>query len=384
MNAAMEARLRTWMRRGWLCGGAGLLICALGLVFSRPAAFRAYWFGWVFWSGVGFGSLALLLLQFMTGGTWTRYAQRPAEAGALTIPFMGVLLLPACFGLSHVFPWMHPELWQQHAGPHHKAWLSPLWFIVRSFAYFAIPTAIMLLALFWTHTRDTDDRPAAAGALRGLGAVGAILYVLCMNFASTDWIMSIEPQWTSTIFVYVFVIGQFLTALALTVLLLMLVADDGVHPGLLKPKLMRDYGNLLLAFVMFWAYVSFSQFLIIWSGNLPREISWYLHRREGGWAGFAVFLAAVQFATPFILLLSRFTKQHRFTLGAVAVLIFFANALAVYWQIAPSFWPTAFHIGWLDLAAFLGLGGIWIALFIRAFIARALVPAYLEREAAHV
>jgi hypothetical protein len=134
---------------------------------------------------------------------------------------------------------------------------------------------------------------------------------------------------------------------------------------------------------MFWAYVSFSQFLIIWSGNLPREISWYLHRRDGGWAGFAVVLAVVQFLLPFALLLSRVTKHHRALLGPVAALIVLANAVAVYWQIAPSFTPGVLHLRWLDFAAFIGIGGVWVALYLRALLGQSLVPAYWRKEAAH-
>lgn len=375
MSDATRVGMQRWMRWAWGCGAAGLLVCLLGLIFARAEAFRAYWFGWVFWSGIGFGSLALLMLQFLTGGEWSRYAQRPAEAGALTIPFMGVLLVPAFFGLAHIFPWMDPQLYAGHAWPHKQGWLTPPWFIVRSLLYLAIATAVMFVA---------RSRAKDAASLGGVGAAGAILYVVCMNFASTDWVMSIEPQWTSTIFVYVFVIGQFLTALAMTVLLLVLLSGDPTLDGLERPKLMRDYGNLLLAFVMFWAYVSFSQFLIIWSGNLPREISWYLHRRDGGWSGFAVLLALVQFAVPFVLLLSRATKHHRATLGAVAALILAANALAVYWQIAPSFSPGGIHVHLLDFAAFVGLGGVWVGLYLRALLSRALVPELFEREVAHV
>ena len=384
MNAvATTDVLQRRSRQAFIAGGAGLFVCLVALFFARAEAFRAYWFGWVFWSGVGFGSLALLLLQFLTGGAWSRFAQRPAEAGAMTIPAMGFLLLPALFGLRHIFPWMNPQLWTEHAWPHKQAWLTPFWFVVRSLLYFAILVPIALFAR--NHSRLVKSTGSATDSLTlpGLGALGLILYVLCMNFASLDWVMSLEPQWTSTIFSYVFMIGQFLAALACTVVLLMLLTNRATDAGLLEPKLMRDFGNLLLAFVMFWAYVSFSQFLIIWSGNLPREISWYLHRRGGGWQAFVIFLAVVQFGAPFLLLLTRAAKQHRWTLGPIALLIFLANALAVYWQIAPSFPPARPYTRVLDLAAFVGIGGIWIALYLRALAAGSLVPAEFFGKEAH-
>jgi hypothetical protein len=182
-----------------------------------------------------------------------------------------------------------------------------------------------------------------------------------MNFASTDWVMSLEPEWTSTIFAVIFIASQFLCALALSAMVALLSAP----PATLAPAVLRDVGNLLLAFVIFWAYVTFSQFLIIWSGNLPREISWYVHRRQAGWPVVVLLLGIAQFLLPFALLLSRAAKHRPRLLAAIAGFIFAANLLHVYWLIAPTYHPSTAAPHWLDFAALLAIGGLWMATYLR-------------------
>ena len=209
--------------------------------------------------------------------------------------------------------------------------------------------------------------------LTALSAGGLIAFVLCMNFASTDWVMSLDPKWYSTIFVEIFIIGQFLSALALMTALLAALSTREAVPE----KAFHDLGNLLLAFVIFWAYVSFSQFLIIWSGNLPKEIGWYLDRSRHGWQWAAGALAICQFFLPFALLLSRAAKQNPRRLLGIALGIFFANVLAVFWLVAPSFHPAGFFVHWLDFAEWLALGGFWFALFFYYLKQQPLLPVPL-------
>jgi hypothetical protein len=194
-----------------------------------------------------------------------------------------------------------------------------------------------------------------------------------MNFASTDWVMSLNPQWYSTIFVEVFAVGQFLSALALvTALLAFLEASRAADP--IPTKIFHDLGNMLLSFVIFWAYVAFAQFLIIWSGNLPKEISWYLDRSRGGWQWFALALLILAFLLPFALLLSRATKQNRRRLATISISIVIANVLIDFWFVAPTFHPTGIHVHWLDLAELLALGGFWFALFFYYLKQQSLLP----------
>ncbi|HJT81724.1 MAG TPA: hypothetical protein VJ719_11035, partial [Chthoniobacterales bacterium] len=215
-------------------------------------------------------------------------------------------------------------------------------------------------------------------------AGGLIAYVLCMNFASTDWVMSLNPEWYSTIFVEVFAVGQFLSALALVTFLLGLI---GVHRSLghtIPVKALHDLGNMLLAFVIFWTYLAFAQFLIIWSGNLPKEISWYLQRSHGGWEWFAAALAVLAFLIPFWLLLSRSAKQQPRRLGTIALLIVIANVLIDFWFIAPSFHPDGFRVHWLDLTQLIAIGACWSAFFLHFVKQRPLLPVEWTEVPQHV
>jgi hypothetical protein len=278
-----------------------------------------------------------------------------------------LFFLPVLFGAHQIYHWSLGTL-AEAADYHHKAqWLTLPFFIARSVFYFAVLIAIALFVRHWLNTN-------AAPQLNALSAGGLIAYVLCMNFASTDWVMSLDPQWYSTIFVIVFISGQFLAALALMTALLARFARYHSLGKTIPTKVFHDLGNMLLAFVVFWTYVSFSQFLIIWTGNLPREISWYLERSRGGWQWFALILFAGQFLLPFALLLSRAAKQNRERLGAIALWILAANVLSNFWLVAPTFHPQGFFIHWLDATVLIALGGFWFALFFHFLKQRPLLP----------
>lgn len=372
MNEALAARISDWQRMAWITGGAGFAAWLLGSIFARTTAFQAYWFAWVFWVGLALGALSMLMLQFLTGGAWGVAIQRPAEAAALTLPIMALLMVPAFFGLGHIFIWARPETLAAD-WPHKRQYLTVPWFAVRAVVYLAvlIPFPILL--------RRCGD-PAVQ---RRLSAIGILTYAACTLFASTDWIMSLEPQWYSTMLVVITMASQFLAALALTGVVVTTLSRQDPMLRLLTPKHLHDLGNLLLAFVTFWIYVSFAQYLIIWSGDLPREISWYLHRSSGGWQFVALVLAVTQFALPFALLLSRAAKRHHRRLLPIACLVFGASAINVFWLITPTFSPRAVRAQWLDLAAFAGLGGIWMGAFLGFLKRQPLVAPIVSAEVAH-
>ncbi len=222
---------------------------------------------------------------------------------------MALLFLPTLLDTHDIFPWTNPSLLA--GAPHKQAYLTVPWFTVRTLLCFAVLTPLAFRMRFWSIREDestiTTD-PAAH--LRALGAGGLVVYTVCMLFAATDWVMSLEPKWYSTMFVVIFSIGQLLTALAGSIAFITLLPPSAGYAALFDIKRLRDLGNLLMAFVIFWTYVSFGQFLIVWAGNLPREISWYLHRSSPGWRAVVIALALLQFAIPFALLLSRELKRH--------------------------------------------------------------------------
>lgn len=368
MSEVLQDRFAKWQRNAWIVGAIGFVAWALGVLFARHAAFQSYWFAWIFWSGLGFGALSILLTHLLAGGAWGEAVRPSIKAATLTIPLMALLMIPVFFSMGDVFPWANPHGLAESA-PHKRAYLTVPWFIVRALIYFA---GLTFLARLLRHRDDRSTGPAS-----GAGIVG---YGLCMIFASTDWVMSLEPRWFSTMLVVIVMAWQFLAALALSVIIVTALAKAGLP---VTQKQLHDLGNLLLAFVVFWMYVSFAQFLIIWAGNLPREISWYIARSAGGWQYAAIALAVVQFALPFALLLSRARKRHPQRLLPIAVLIFAASVVNVFWLIMPSFRPTGFRVQWLDVVAFAGVGGLWVGAFLHFSKGHLLVESPTSPEVPH-
>jgi hypothetical protein len=355
-----------WQRRALVIGAIATVASIAGLFINRTQFFHSYLFAWLFWIGLSLGALVLVMMQSLTGGQWGLAVRSLAIAGFRTLPFMALLFVPVLLGLHQIYSWSN-GLPAEAAGYNHKAqYLNAPFFIARSIIYFA---ALVGIAFELRRRSETTNRSTVA-----LSAAGLIAYVLCMNFASTDWVMSLNPEWYSTIFVEVFAAGQFLSALALVVALLVFCASQDSLGRAIPVKVFHDLGNMLLAFVIFWTYVTFSQFLIIWSGNLPKEISWYLERSRGGWEWFAVALALLAFFLPLALLLSRAAKRNRRRLGMIAAVIVGANVLTNFWLVAPSFHPRGIYVHWLDFAELIALGGFWFALFFYFVKQRPLLP----------
>lgn len=361
-----------WQSRAFVVGIVASAVSIVGVFFNRAQFFHSYLFAWLFWSGLSFGALVILMMQFLTGGMWGLALRALTIAALTTLPLMAFLFLPVLLGLRDIYGWTHGALGEA-AGYHHKAqWLNVPFFTARSVAYFAILVTIALLLRRWSIlAADSKTMPARVSAL---SAGGLIAYVLCMNFASTDWVMSLNPEWYSTIFVEVFAAGQFLSALALMTALLAIFTRDPSLGDCVPPKAFNDLGSMLLAFVIFWTYLAFSQFLIIWSGNLPKEISWYLDRSRGGWKWFAIVLFLGEFLLPFALLLSRAAKRNRERLGAICLCILAASLLNNFWLVAPAFHPECIYVHWLDVTILLALGGFWFVLFFHFLKQRPLLP----------
>lgn len=376
MNLPDPSQLKRWSRYAGVAAVLGLGISAGGLWIARAQVVQAWWVAWIFWVGLSFGSLVLLMMHSLTGGAWGEAIRAVAIGGAKVLPVMALLFLPPLLAAGDIFPWLHAEFFAGGKFPHQHAYLTLPWFLARGLGCLVAMSFWTFLFGLWRSGSDVETS-ARSGAV---GAGGLLLYVVCMLFVSTDWILSLEPHWYSTMLVVIFGIEHILAALAFTVFMTLLFSSDSEWP---VKKQLHDLGNLLLAFVMFWAYITFSQYLITWSGNLPREIAWYRHRSTGGWTLITAVLALMQFAVPFALLLSRKTKRHRRTLAPVAALVFGTNALHVWWLIAPSLREHLYFPIW-ELAALLGLGGAWGVCFLRFLPRNILPPAQpVEKEVAH-
>jgi hypothetical protein len=365
-----------FQRRSLVVGITALAACAAGAVASPEQFFRSYLLAYLFWIGIALGCFAVVMLHHLVGGGWGFVIRRLLESGTRTLPLMLVLLIPLLFGLRYIYVWARPEAVAADELLQHKsAYLNVPFFLVRTAFYFA---AWLGLAYFLNKWSAEQDRAPSAGIktrLQNLSGPGLVLYGLTVTFASVDWVMSLEPHWFSTIYGIIFMVGQALATLAFVIAALMLLANRRPLADVLRPQHFHDLGNLMLAFVMLWAYVAFSQFLIIWSGNLPEETPWYIARFNGGWGWIAVLLIVFHFMLPFLLLLSRQNKRRLRMLASIAAAMIVVRFLDMLWVVLPAFHAKELRIHWMDLLAPVGIGGIWLATFVWQLKGRPMLPA---------
>ncbi|MEO7653203.1 MAG: hypothetical protein ABIZ80_22320, partial [Bryobacteraceae bacterium] len=304
--------------------------------------------------------------------------RRMLEAASRTFPVTFVLFIPIALGMQHLYSWSRPAvIAKDHLLQHKTAYLNVPFFLGRAAFYFAIWIALAHVLSKWSLDQDRNGAEPAHTRMQLLSGPGLLLYGFTVTFSSIDWIMSLDPHWFSTIFGILFMGGQGVSALAFVILVIVLLIDFHPVSEAIFPRHLHDYGKLLFAFVMLWAYFSFSQFLIVWSANLPEEIPFYLKRMTGGWKWIGLALILLHFVLPFLLLLSQNTKKNYRTLWRIAALVFFMRFVDLFWIAAPNFQPAAtMSIHWLDIAVPVGVGGIWLAAFFRQLRQRPLLPAY--------
>ena len=369
-------------RRSLIIGVVLLLATVIAAVIGHSWAqfFRSYLLGFVWWTGLSLGCLAVLMMQHLTDGLWAFVIRRPLEAAVRVFPLMAALFLPLIFGIPSLYAWDHGEIVQHDPILQHQMqYLAAKWFIIRGCIYFL---AWIFMAHFlnrWSATQDESASPLLRRRLQRLSGPGLVVYVLTVTFASFDWLMSLDPHWGSTVYPFILIAGEVLAALAFSSALLSLLVQYDPLSGILQEKHVHSLGKMMLAFVMLWAYMSFSQLLIIWSGNEPDEISWYLHRLNHGWKYVAVALAVFHFGVPFALLLSRDLKRSPRRLARVAVLLFVMRYVDLLWWIAPNPLPTlqrGIGFQWMDVVVPIGIGALWMGMFAWALQQRPLLVLY--------
>ncbi len=380
----------TLCRRSLAIGGAALVVLLGGTAiigvssdgFSAglERAFFSYLIGFVFWAGVALGSLAIAMLHQMTGGNWGVVIRRLLESSARTLPLLAVLFLPLVFGLTALYEWARPEaVAQSHILEHKHPYLNVPFFLARTAFYFAIWIGLAYFFTRWSRDQDETGDPKIQRKLQLLSGPGIVLYALTVTFASVDWVMSLDPEWFSTIFGFIFMGGQGLSALAFVIAILVLLSPYPPLAGVLKAGHLHDLGKLMLAFVLLWSYFNFSQFLIIWAGNLPEEIPWFIRRLSGGWAWAGLCLVVFHFALPFVLLLSRDLKRNSGKLISVSILVILARFVDTVWLVAPEFHGTGVAKGLgivMDFVALIGFGGIWCWYFLLQLKSRPVLPLH--------
>jgi hypothetical protein len=345
----------------------GAVLLVLGLIAAigdSSAFFRAYLIAYLFWIGVTLGCLALLMLQHLTGGMWSLVLRRILEAGTRTLPLMAVAALPILAGMKSLYVWARagqtdPVIVAKHA------YLNPPFFVVRMVFYFACWFTLAHFLNKWSREEDRGVNLPQWIRLEGLSGGGLVLFGFTLNFAAVDWVMSLEPRWYSTIYGLLLMIGMTLTAMAFALIALIWLSEKEPLSRAVTPANFQDLGSILLMFVMLWAYLEFSQYLIIWGENLTEEIPWYLRRLQGGWGVVGLALVLLNFALPFSLLLFRHIKRRMHSLLIVATLVLVMRLVDMCWMVLPAFsdaqpaWRLVATIVLLSL----GMGGLWFAYF---------------------
>jgi hypothetical protein len=338
--------------------------------------FVSYLVGFNYWLGAALGGLVFLMLQYVTGGAWGLFLRRILEASASMVFVLAVLFVPLIFALPVVYEYGKWTPVPTEEKLHGKAiFLSAPAITAKAIVFFACWIGMTYLFRLWSKQQDEGADGRILQRCETLGAPGIVLYALTITFASVDWVMALDPEWYSTIFPVMFSVGQLLNGYAFALTVFLLLANRPPFTGSVHPAHMRDFGSLLLAFVMFWAYMSFSQFLLIWVGNLPEEIPWYLQRSRGGWQYIAGFIAFFHFAVPFMLLLLRDIKEHRRRLLAVAIGLLVMRFIDLFWWIEPSLNHQGAYLYWLlDIAAWIAVGGVCVWWFAGQLRSRPLLP----------
>jgi hypothetical protein len=375
---ALETRsaFHRWQSAALVVGVVAAIVSVIGAIFTPTAFFRAYLFSYVFFLGIPLGALALVMIHHLTGGVWGFLIRRVVEAEMRTMLLAALLFLPIGFGLQYVYPWANSLA---ESAPAHESvrqrYLDPTFFYCRAAIYFALWLGLAGLLSAWSRRADDADDVRTAWKSYKLSGFGLVLLGLSLHFAAVDWIMSVEPRFTSTIFGPLVFSGQLLSAFAAAVLVFCLISSRPEYQGLLSIKVFTDLGSLLFTLLVLWAYMAWFQFMLIWMADLPHGAMWYL-ARGGGWGWLALALIVFHFVIPFFLLLFRAVKQRPRWLGSVAALILVMQLPFNYYQIVPSYETPATGGAWIGAILPIGFAGLWIAAFLWLLSRRPLLPRY--------
>jgi len=355
-----------------------LAALAAGYHFEGAAQFmRSYLAGFWYWFGAGAACLLILMAQYLTGGAWGLMIRRPLEAGAKTLKVMVFLFLPLLIFRHDLYWWTTPAGQADKIIQEKSLYLNETFWYVRTAIYALFFLTFVTLLTKWSREEDETKSMSVSARLEKLSAPGVLIFFLLMTWCSVDFLMTLEPHWTSTVYGFMIVIGWCLTAMSLIVATVVMLARFEPFNHALTPKHLHDLGKLLFALTMLWAYLNFSQLLITWSGNLPDEIVWYIKRWNGGYGWMSILLLLGHFALPFLMLISQGVKKNGKSIQAVAIYLLVIHAVDVFNLVQPNFTDVAhphFSFSWLDIAAPLGFGGLWLALFFYNLPAAPLLP----------
>ncbi len=379
-------------------GGIALIVWAIGLYFQPEQALLSWLLGFIFWGGISIGGLGILMLQYMTGGAWGVVLRRVAEAATRVLPVVVILFIPLAIGVMTKTVYEFTHLPATDPTVIQRGWfMAPESWVLRSIGYFIFFGIMTYLLNKWGGEQDkAQDNETAASLLRTssrFSGPATFIYAIIVSFAAVDWVMILDPHWFSTIYGLLFVAGWGLSFLCFAVLILAMLSNRAPMNHVVGKRHFHDLGKLILAFVMVWAYFNFSQYLIIWAGNIPEETGWFIVRMKGAWGVIGMMLVLLHFAFPFLVLLLQDLKRRAKLLAAIAGFILFMRLVDMFYLIGPNpridmhgLEKGAFMLSWMDLAAPIAIGGIWLWYFFGQLAKRPLVPVmdpFLQRAIDH-
>ena len=358
-----------------IVGIVGLIGSAVGYISDPKQFFHSYLTAYFFWLSLGLGGLFFVMLHHLVGAKWSIVLRRLSENIMMTIPIMAILFIPLLFGIKELFHWSHPELVAtDHLLQGKEPYLNTTFFIIRAVAYFVIWCALAFLLNRYSLAQDKAHDDRLFRKLRVVSAPGMILFARSITFAGFDWLMSLDAHWYSTIFgVYVFS-GGLLGMLAFLTFSILSLRSKDVLTDVITPEHHHDLGKLLFAFTVFWAYMAFSQYFLIWYGNIPEETVWFLERWETSWKIISLIIVFGHFGVPFFVLFPAGAKRHKGVLVGISLWLLLMHWVDLHWLVMPSLYPHGMHVSWMDPVTVIGLGGIFVWLFRRRTAAKPLVP----------
>jgi len=358
-----------------IIGVIGLIACVAAFFVDRQQLFFSWLTAFVFWFTIAAGGLFFTMLHHLVGATWSVVIRRLAEAVMGVLPFMGLAFIPLLFGISDLYHWSHPEAVAQDELLQWKSsYLNVPFFIIRAVVCFGVWTLLTVLLRRTSLAQDSGHTPQIHSRFTKISAPGMIAFALTLTLAGFDWLMSLDPHWYSTIFgVYIFA-GALVGVLAFMPLVAISLRKRNILADAIGVEHYHDLGKLLFAFLIFWGYMAFSQYFLIWYGNIPEETAWFLHRWEGSWRSVSLFLVFGHFVVPFFILITRGAKRNLTILKVFAFWMLLMHWVDLHWVVMPTLHHHGLHLSWIDLAAMLAVGGGFMARFWYGLTAHPLIP----------
>jgi hypothetical protein len=383
---------RTLLLGSAVAGGVGLVLTFIGMAISPRPALLAYLIAFVYWLGLAIGAVTLVLANHTAGAKWNVTLRRFNETAGAVIPVFVLLFIPLLLGAKHIWFWVAPHepvSKEMHELLEHKRpYLNPGFFAVRAAIYFLCWTIFAWLLRAWSLRQDETGDPGLTVRMRRASPAGMILFMLTFTFASIDWLMSLQPTWYSTIFGLYIYAGAFVASIAALSLVVTGVRSSGAPlAAVISEDHQHNVGKLLFAFTAFWAYMAFSQYMLIWAGNLPEEVQWIVVRSQGVWRPVGILILVGHFVLPFFLLLPRDMNRSAPALAAVAAWMLVIHYVDVFWVVMPAASQGRLGLHWTHLTAFVGIGGVSVACALALFRAARPLPIrdpFLEESLRYV